>query len=115
MGELFDRPFNFRIGYRYEETDVTSNAESQSYSRIEWASTNEFTAVPAEGALASGLTGNYDASLPNIDFDIEIIDNVVFRASFSETIARPSYGDLRGNLSVGQVLQVSSQVKRISQ
>ena len=106
MGDLFDRPFNFRIGYRYEETDVTSSAESQSYTRIEWASTNEFTAVPAEDAIASGLTGQYDASLPNVDFDIEIIDNVVFRASYSETIARPSYGDLRGNLSVGQVLRV---------
>ena len=106
MGDLFNRPFNFRIGYRYEETDVTSSAESQSYTRIEWASTNEFTAVPAEDAIASGLTGQYDASLPNVDFDIEIIDNVVFRASYSETIARPSYGDLRGNLSVGQVLRV---------
>ena len=106
MGDLFNRPFNFRIGYRYEETDVTSSAESQSYTRIDWASTNEFTAVPAEDAIASGLTGQYDASLPNVDFDIEIIDNVVFRASYSETIARPSYGDLRGNLSVGQVLRV---------
>ena len=106
MGDLFNRPFNFRIGYRYEETDVTSSAESQSYTRIEWASTNEFTAVPSEDAIATGLTGNYDASLPNVDFDIEIIDNVIFRASYSETIARPSYGDLRGNLSVGQVLRV---------
>lgn len=106
MGDFLDRPFNFRIGYRYEETDVTSSAESLSYSRIEWASTNEFTAVQADGAIASGLTGQYDASLPNIDFDIEVIDNVVFRASYSETLARPSYGDLRGNLSVGQVLRV---------
>ena len=31
MGDLFDRPFNPHIGYRYEETDVTSSAESQSY------------------------------------------------------------------------------------
>ena len=31
---------------------------------------------------------------------------MIFRASYSETIARPSYGDLRGNLSVGQVLRV---------
>jgi len=106
MGDLFDRPFNFRIGYRYEETDVTSSAESLSYTRIEWASTNEFTAVQSDEAIATGLTGQYDASLPNIDFDIEIVDNVIFRASYSETIARPSYGDLRGNLSVGQVLRV---------
>ena len=105
-GELFNRPFNFRIGYRYEETDVTSSAESQGYSRIEWASTNEFSAVPTEGNVPSALTDSYSVGLPNLDFDIEIIDDVIFRASYSQTIARASYADLRGNLTIGQVLRV---------
>jgi TonB-dependent receptor len=105
-GNLFDRPFNLRAGYRYEETDVVSSAESLDYTRIEWASTNEFTAVPAEGAVASALTDSYTVGLPNIDFDIEIMDDVIFRASYSQTIARASYADLRGNLSIGQVLRV---------
>ncbi len=105
-GELFDRPFNLRAGYRYEETDVTSSAESQGYDRIDWASTNEFSAVPSSSNLASSLGGDYSVGLPNVDFDIEITDNVIFRASYSQTIARASYADLRGNLSIGSVLRV---------
>jgi TonB-dependent receptor len=105
-GSVFDRTFNFRVGYRYEETDVTSSSESRAFSSIVWASTNEFSAIPIEGTTASGLTGNYDVGLPNIDFDIEIIDNVIFRASYSETIARASYGSLIGTLNAPTVLRV---------
>ncbi len=105
-GVLFDRDFNLRAGYRYEETDVTASAESQDYTRIEWASTNEFAAVPSDEPVASALTGSYDVGLPNIDFDIEVMQDLVFRASYSETIARAGYGDLRGNLSIGEVLRV---------
>ena len=63
-GSVLDRTFNFRMGYRYEETDVTSSAESQSFSSIVWASTNEFTAIPATGTTPSGLTGTYDVACP---------------------------------------------------
>ena len=105
-GDLFALPFNFRVGFRYEETEVTSSAESQDYTRIEWASTNEFSAIPAEGNIETSLSGKYDVFLPNVDFDIELVENVIFRASYSQTIARPSYADLRGNLSIGTVLRV---------
>jgi TonB-dependent receptor len=105
-GSVFDRNFNFRVGYRYEETDVTSSSESRSFSSIVWASTNEFTAIEADGTVPSGLTGTYDVGLPNIDFDIEILDNVIFRASYSETIARAPYGALIGTLNAPTVLRV---------
>ncbi len=71
-----------------------------------WASTNEFTAIPATGTTPSGLTGTYDVGLPNIDFDIEIMDDVIFRASYSETIARAGYGALIGTLNAPSVLRV---------
>jgi TonB-dependent receptor len=71
-----------------------------------WASTNEFTAIPSEGTVPSGLTGSYDVGLPNIDFDIEILDDVIFRASYSETIARAPYGALIGTLNAPTVLRV---------
>ena len=105
-GSLFDRAFNFRVGYRYEETDVTSSSESRGFSSIVWASTNEFTAIPSQGTVPSGLTGSYDVGLPNIDFDIEILDDVIFRASYSETIARAPYGALIGTLNAPTVLRV---------
>ena len=59
-------------------------APSRSLIRIEWASTNEFTAVPAEEAIASGLTGSTTRA-PNVDFDIEIIED----GSSGRRIAKP--------------------------
>ncbi len=105
-GELFERPYNLRAGYRYEETDVIASAESEDYLRIEWASTNEFTAVPAENLIPSALEDDYSVGLPSIDFDVNLTDDIKLRASYSETIARSSFEDLRGNLTVGTILRV---------
>ena len=101
-GDLMDRPFNLRAGLRYEETDVKASAEAANYSSIVWGSLNEFTVMPATGGnILSGLEGDYDYILPNIDFDIEIWDDLIFRASYSETISRARFEDLKGNLSIG--------------
>lgn len=105
-GDVFNQPYNIRAGLRYEETDVTSSAESVDYVRIDWASTNEFTAIEADNLIPSGLEADYKVWLPSADFDVEIIDNLKFRASYSETISRAGYGDLRGNLSIGSILRV---------
>lgn len=104
-GDVFDMPFNLRAGVRYEETDVTSAAETQDYVLIEWASTNEFSAIPG-GFISSDLEDDYNETLPSVDFDIDVIDNLKLRASYSETIARASFEDLRGNLSIGTILRV---------
>ncbi len=105
-GDMFDRPYNVRVGYRWEETEVTASAESKNYARIDWASTNEFSAIPTAELIPSSLEDKYDVSLPSVDFDIEITDTIKVRASYSETIARAGFGDLKGNLSIGEVLRV---------
>jgi TonB-dependent receptor len=107
-GEMFDRPYNLRVGYRYEETDVTSSAESQNYSRIEWGSPNEFVAIASGDTIPSELEDDYDVSLPSLDFDIDVTDEIKLRASYSKTIARSGFDDLEGNLSIGTVLKVES-------
>ncbi len=105
-GNVFDRPYNLRAGLRYEETEVTSSAESVDYVRIDWVSTNEFAAIEADNLIPSGLTADYKVWLPSADFDVELADDLKFRVSYSETIARAGYGDLRGNLSIGSILGV---------
>jgi TonB-dependent receptor len=107
-GEMFDLPYNLRVGYRWEETEVTSSAQSQNYSRIEWGSPNEFVAIASGDTIPSELEDDYDVSLPSIDFDIDVTDDVKLRASYSQTIARSGFDDLEGNLSIGTVLKVES-------
>ena len=39
-------PVDVRLGVRYEDTDVDSQALAPSYERIDWVGGNEFSAVP---------------------------------------------------------------------
>jgi TonB-dependent receptor len=105
-GNLFDRRSNVRAGVRYEETDVVSAALNATYSGSTWVGAgNELNIVEArdgDGNIIQGFTnveGNYDVVLPNFDFDIEPWENIVLRASFSETMTRPNYNDIKGGLS----------------
>ena len=106
-----DMPVNLDIGIRYEETEVASQALVPVIDRIDWITANEFNAVSAlddDGNTVQDFTsleGKYDHVLPNIDFNIEVIEDVLVRASYSETIARPNYNDIQGGLTVGECRQ----------
>jgi len=94
-----DMPMHLTLGLRYEDTDVDSKALVPFYNRLEWAADNEFTAQ-FDGSDFTKDEGSYDNWLPNIDFDIEVIENVVMRASSSMTITRPNYNDLQGGKTI---------------
>ena len=111
-GYVGDKPANLRTGVRYEETEVTSAAKSPIFDRTQWKAPGEevfvLPAIDADGNIVLGfenITASYDMLLPNIDFDIEVMDNVVARASYSETITRPSYEDIKGGLGLNKSVQ----------
>ena len=99
-GDYNDMFFDLQVGIRYEKTDVYSQASAPGYSRIEW---NEETATSV-----TGLTGietlsqsaDYDQILPNINFNIEVVEDVMVRAAASKTISRAGYSALLGSTSV---------------
>jgi TonB-dependent receptor len=103
-----DMPVNLDVGLRYEETDVASQALVPVYTGVRWITSNEFNAINAlnpDGTVNqsfTSLTGSYDNILPNLDFNIEFIDDVLFRASYSKTIGRPNYNDIQGGLLLGE-------------
>ena len=99
-------PANFHAGIRYEETDVTSAAFSILYDGSRWSKAgNELYITEATGSGGDAISGfedfkgQYDQVLPSIDFDIEVMQDVILRASYSETITRPSYNDIKGGLT----------------
>ena len=105
-GQFGDMPANFRMGVRYEETDITSAALNATYDGSSWVGAgDELNITAAEDGDGNpiqsftNVTGDYDVTLPNFDFDIEPWEDIVLRASFSETITRPSYDDIKGGLS----------------
>jgi TonB-dependent receptor len=105
-GQLGDMTTNVRVGVRYEETDVVSAALNTTYSGSTWVNAgNELNITEArddDGNIIQSFTnvkGNYDVTLPNFDFDIEPWENIVLRASYSETITRPNYNAIKGGLT----------------
>ena len=93
--ELGGLDSNLVVGLRYEETDVSTSSEVNDPVILWWQSDNDWGVVYADDKTKKNHTGSYDYLLPNIDFDISPIESLKLRASYSETIGRPSYADLR--------------------
>jgi len=91
--EVSDRPVNVTLGLRYEDTEVTSETLLPDVEAIGWISDNEFEITRGDAVFYQG-EGSYDYVLPNIDANVELIDDLIFRASYSETLTRPAYGNL---------------------
>jgi TonB-dependent receptor len=93
--DIGDMPSNLSAGLRWEETDVTSSALVPVVTQITWNSNNEFGLIN-EGADYTSLTGDYDYVLPSLDFNVEIIEDLIARFSYSETIGRPNWNQIQG-------------------
>ncbi|MCB9961306.1 MAG: TonB-dependent receptor [Hyphomonas sp.] len=92
--ELLGRPARVNAGIRYEDTTVKSITQQSVPSGILWTADNDFL-VQQSGAKEDVTgDGSYDYLLPNIDFQVDVTDNVVARASYSKTIGRAGYGSL---------------------
>jgi len=104
-GEIMSRPANLVFGIRYEQTHTRSRALQVIPSAIAWEADNDFGVRFPTGTAATPAqvlqSGSYNNFLPAVDFNIEVIPNVVARASASRTLARPDYGNLFASTSVG--------------
>ena len=99
-GDLSGMFFDLQIGLRYEKTDVFSKATAPGYSRVEW---NEDTATSVTGVTGIetlSQSADYSQFLPNINFNIEIVEDVMIRAAASKTISRAGYGQLQGGTTI---------------
>ncbi|GHB64020.1 TonB-dependent receptor [Psychrosphaera saromensis] len=95
-GEVAEMSYNVFVGLRYESTDSSSISYVAKPTAVIWKSNNDFEVVQgdAEAAELVTTTNSYEHFLPNIDFDINLTNDVKARASYSQTIARPQYGQL---------------------
>jgi TonB-dependent receptor len=96
------RKMNLTIGARYEETDVEAVSDLAVPTAVAWTGDNDFAQQfgnPGTERLAE--EADYDHFLPSLDFSIEVVDNLVLRASASKTIARADYGNMFAATSSG--------------
>jgi TonB-dependent receptor len=93
-GEIAGRRANALIGVRYEQTRVNSLSLQSVPAAMRWTQDNDFNVDGGPAGDAITIKAKYDNLLPSMDFNIEVLDNVVARASFSQTLARADYGNL---------------------
>ncbi|AJP71728.1 TonB-dependent receptor [Sphingomonas hengshuiensis] len=100
-GEIGGRKAKALFGVRYEQTSVKSIGVQSVPVTIRWASDNDLyvDGGPPGGSVV--VNAKYDNLLPSLDFNIEVVDNVVARTSFSRTLARADYGNLFASVGVG--------------
>ena len=65
-----------------------------------WNADNDFTVQLSSTQQPVSGRGSYNNLLPQMDFSINLRDNVIGRVSFGRTISRPSYGNLFASTSV---------------
>lgn len=99
-GEIGEMPFDVHVGLRYEQTDVESTSAVPSYNKATWIAETEITLSGDGDQVFLTQTGDYDYLLPNINFNIEVVEDVYVRAAWGETIGRPDYTSIQGGTSV---------------
>ena len=100
-GMLGDFPTYLVAGLRYERTDLVSTSVIQVPSQILWLSNNDFRNETGGTTQPFSEKNSYSYVLPNLDFSIDFTADIKGRASFSKSIARPSYGNLYAGPTAG--------------
>jgi len=98
--DIADMTLNIVAGLRYEQTDVESFSNQFLPTQIIWEADNDF--LPVLGSTIETISDKKDYSnfLPSIDFTLNVNSDIKARASFSKTLARPSYDQLFQSTSV---------------
>lgn len=102
----FGRDAHFIAGLRYEDTTINSAALVPIPSGTAWVSNNEFGIRYSGASDFTRFKGHYDNWLPAIDFDIQPLNNVKFRASYSHTITRADYASLQGGRTIDSLFRI---------
>lgn len=101
-GTLWEKPWTLDVGVRYLHTSSVSQAifqEPISY----YVDPNDSSASQvAYGALQpQSATGGYHKWLPSLNFKLNLLDNLIYRAAFSKTLTPPTLSNLYYNQSFG--------------
>ncbi|RME62527.1 MAG: TonB-dependent receptor [Alphaproteobacteria bacterium] len=99
--EFNSMPVRMNAGVRFEHTNVTSVSVQPGIIGLNFRQPEELQVIRETEATPQKLKGQYSRVLPNVDIDIEPIDDLVFRASYSQTLTRADISALFPSINVG--------------
>lgn len=94
QSEFNGMPINAVAGVRYEDTSMTSVGLEVPATAIVWVNGNEFAYEFAPEKSFREGQGSNEFWLPSLDVDMDVVDDVKARFSYSRAIARPPIGAL---------------------
>ncbi|ESQ89333.1 TonB-dependent receptor [Asticcacaulis benevestitus] len=100
-GDLLGMEAGIVAGLRYEKTDIDASAVQSLPTAIRWTADNDTTVDFNGGVVTLAQKASYDNWLPNLDVTLHVRDDVIARASYSKTIARPAFSDMFLTTTVG--------------
>ena len=96
---------NLRLGLRYEKTDVSSSSLTPVPLWIDWVAANEYFITYSDEQDFTTQQGDYDNWLPNIDWSVSVRDDLIVRASYSQTIGRQAWDDIQGGQTLDALVR----------
>ena len=93
-------PLRVTAGVRYESTDVSGGTLGFAPVSLRWISSTELRADNADTEELFSLSGEYDVFLPSINASLEVVDDLIVRASYGRSLSRPDLNRLRPNLAI---------------
>lgn len=92
--------FRALAGLRYEHSAVTARSLQKVPTSIQWNNPTEFSTNYAADATYSDVRSAYHEFLPSIDTNLQVLPDVLLRASYSKTISRSDLLSMIGTTSV---------------
>jgi TonB-dependent receptor len=99
---MFGRDAHIIGGVRYDQTTISSKSLTPVPTGTAWVAAGEFNILYGSESTFLTNKGSYQNWLPAIDFDVQPIQNVKLRASYSHTITRADYSSLQGGLTLSR-------------
>ncbi|MBM3927891.1 MAG: TonB-dependent receptor, partial [Sphingomonadales bacterium] len=99
---MFGRDAHVIAGVRYDQTTVSSESLTPIPTGTAWVAQGEFNVLYGTQSQFLGTKGSYQNWLPAIDFDMQPLEGVKLRASYSHTITRADYNSLQGGLTLNR-------------
>lgn len=97
--DIGGRPARFSFGLRYEDTNLTSTANFTVPVLLTQTNDNDFILGISEETTPLSIDNGYTNFLPHANIAVDLTDEVVFRAAYSNTIARAGFGQLSAQVS----------------
>lgn len=92
-------PFNLVAGIRYEDSEVKSRGLETPATAAVWIGGNEWVYEFADDQSYSSGGSDTKQWLPSFDADMEVLEDVIVRLSYSRSLARPPIGAMSSTRS----------------